>query len=109
MKKLVVLFGIGLILACDMGSNREEGLLSEEQMVDLLADYHFAQSYQELKGLPQDTLFLYTNRHFVEILEDKGIEEEAFRATFDWYLRNPKKFHALYDQVVLAIDSTMLE
>ena len=108
MKKVLLLFAIVILAACNGDSGKQKGPLSEDEIVDILADYHFAQSYHELKGLPQDTMFLYTNRHFYEILEEKGIDPQDFKSSFDWYLSHPDAFHELYNKVITTIDSTAL-
>lgn len=101
----LLLFALLFILACNTKTDREKKILEDDQMVELLVDYHLIQSFHELKGLPQDTLNLYNNKHFNIILKEKGVSREDFQSTFDYYMQNPEDFMKVYEQVVVELDS----
>ena len=101
----LLLFAVLTILACSSDSGSSKKLVEDKEMIDILVDYHLVQSFHELKGLPQDTLNLYNNKHFNVILEDHGVDRADFQSTFDYYLQHPQEFYELYDKVVAELDS----
>lgn len=84
--------------ACD---DRPEGVLSESETIDLLADLQLAQAYKESPSLhggsaPKGDLQ-------EAVLKAHGISEEQFANTMAYYGRNIDDYYKLFDKVEARI------
>lgn len=76
---------------------RPDGVLSEKEMTDLLADLYLTDGFIEAAGDARqvwDSLDVYGPR-----LAAHGVSVEEFDASIDYYLRHPKEFADVFEKV----------
>lgn len=101
-----VIIGIilSLIVAVGACNKRPKTVLSEDKMVDLMADLQMADAYYSVtpggKNKP-DKKVLVTS-----ILKKHGVTQEQFDSTTAYYGRNIDEYYRLYDKVADKIRKT---
>jgi hypothetical protein len=90
-----------VLLGCGQNEpKRPAGLLPESQMVQILADVHIAEARIENHVVYPDTALMMYNIEQKRILLSYGIEEEAFRKTYHYYMNNIRAMDRLYETVL---------
>ncbi|MFD2512633.1 DUF4296 domain-containing protein [Pontibacter locisalis] len=101
MKRLFYILFCLVLLGCgNQGSDKPEGLVPQDKMIQILADIHIAESQIETKVIYPDTALMTFNYWQKEILEKHGVEEERFRDTYRYYQDNLKEMDVLYEIII---------
>lgn len=86
-------------------------MVPQQTMVRILADIHTAEALIERNvSYPDTAQVIYAEEH-AEILEKYGVEQEAFRETYEYYLTNLEEMDKLYEVVVdtLSVRESLAE
>lgn len=105
MKKLLVPIGfyLAIMLSSTSCDKRPEGVLTDAQMCDVLADMHKSDAYLKIEKSPADTDSL--NRQFMQgILRRHGITRAQFDSSLVWYGHHVDRFDAVYDRVLAQLN-----
>lgn len=96
MKKILVAFTLlTLILACEKSLNTP---LSEQQLIDLLADMHSAEAATESEvSRVRDSM---TKIYYQQIFDKHGVKKADFDTTLALYSRNPVALDTVYSRVI---------
>lgn len=95
---LWLILAVTLAAACD---DRPDGVLSEGETVDLLADLQIAEAYNETPSARGSNP---TNPRLQEaVLKAHGVSEEEFSNTMAYYGRNIDDYYKLFDKVEARI------
>lgn len=93
---IITLFFIPLILiSCQ---SKPKGVISDKEMVELLADLHTARAYNQ-NGNPANLPDSIRNNMTAAILRSRGYTMAQFDSTINWYSANIDKYYELYDKV----------
>src|SRR5688572_18043207 len=69
-------------------------------MTRLLIRTHLIESDLEFSYLPADSARMIFEQEQAKLFKKEGISEEAFRKSYNFYLRNPKYLDVIYAAVV---------
>ncbi|MFT3753027.1 MAG: DUF4296 domain-containing protein [Paludibacter sp.] len=95
--KLFIIVGAFILLsACD---SRPKGVLSKNDMVNILADLHTLDGSMAAKGLHYNEFDL-KNEYYISVLDKYKITQAQFDSSLVWYSKNPKNFDKIYDKVI---------
>ena len=86
-------------------------MVPQQTMVRILADIHTAEALIERNvSYPDTAQVIYAEEH-AEILEKYGVEQGAFRETYEYYLTNLEEMDKLYEVVVdtLSVRESLAE
>ncbi|MFO8086207.1 MAG: DUF4296 domain-containing protein [Bacteroidales bacterium] len=100
-----------LLVSCGSQSSRPEkintpeNILSHDKMVDVLVDFHLAEStvkyYTEYGAKPQQI----AARIYPEILEKHQISRKEFRNSMDFFTEEPERMQVIYSDVMEQLSS----
>lgn len=94
---------LGLILVCSC-NRRPEGVLSDKEMVSLLADMELAESYSDVAMRGGD--FIATRSKLADgVLAAHGVSRAELDTTLAWYGKNIDEYNDLFKRVDKEIDS----
>lgn len=100
---LLIATAVGIV-SCNK-DKLPEGVLDEKAMVELLTEMHTADAYFKVTtGSEYDTLIGEINYTYNQIFKKHGTTKENFEKSMDYYSKNPKKFRAMYEKVVLNLN-----
>ncbi len=98
---LFALLLIGANACVDHEVRVPPGMLSHQEMVDILVDVHV------IEGARSGTLILGdTNSipdYYSRIYLKHNTTEQDFKTSFDWYTHHPKKLKMVYEDVIVAL------
>ena len=101
---LVLLVSATLFFSCQK-DKVPEGIVDEKTMVDILAEMHTADAFFNImNGYECDTLIGEINYTYNQIFKKHNVSKEDFDKSMDYYSKNPKKFRAMYEKVVLVLN-----
>ena len=86
-----------LLLACGC-NKRPEGVLSDDEMTDLLADLIVADAYEQ-SGSAGNLPDSVRPRLADAILKQHNVDQATLDSTYAWYSRNLDEYYALYTKV----------
>lgn len=94
-----------LIAACFLSGceKRPQGVLSDKEMAELMADIHLSESYISSSGSAYLTDSACKALRQA-ILRDHGVTEAQLDSTLAWYGRNIDKYPKLYDRVAKILE-----
>ncbi len=99
---LPVLFLATALTACvDHDVKQPEGVLSHDQMVDILVDIHLIEGARSGTQILGDTNSIPD--YYAHIYIKHGTTEQDFKTSFDWYTQHPKILKAVYEDVIVAL------
>lgn len=99
-----IMLAVTLAVACHR-DNLPEGVLDEKTLTAVLTEMHTADAYFNVTtGYECDTLIGEINYTYNQIFKKHGTTKEAFDKSMDYYYKQPKKFRAIYEKVVLNLN-----
>lgn len=94
-------FVLGILsLSC---SNTHEGVLTQQEMADVLYDYHLAQTIAGSQSSGQISTEAYADM----VLAKHGISQAEFDSSLLWYSRNSDAFYDVYKHVNERLDKEL--
>lgn len=76
---------------------RPEGIIPQEAMVPLLADFHLAEGY--LSTLPLDSSRLMANSFYASVFERHQTDSAQLQQSLIYYSERPQVLNSIYDNV----------
>ena len=105
MNKFFSLICFSLLFSCsEQGGSKGVDLMTEAQMIDALVEVHLLESASQLnmlEGIGVDSLNL--KDYYFALFESKPYSLEEFRASFTFYLLDPKTIEVLLDSVLTRL------
>jgi hypothetical protein len=98
-KKLIFVIGASLLFACDV--SKPLGILSEDDMVNLLIDIHITQAELQVRNFGHENSKMIYNRVLQDsIVKKRGWEMEQVQESMDYYLNNIPVYSDIYERVL---------
>lgn len=95
--RIAPLAAAGLVLLSSACSRRPDGVLSDDEMTDVMVDMKLAESYaNSYGGSPSDSI---PQRIARAVLDKYGVSRADFDTTLAWYGRNFDDYVGLYDKM----------
>jgi hypothetical protein len=102
--KYLYLFLLVLVISCDNKSLQTiaepPGLLTRENMAKVLADMHVVEAALQAKAYSADSVKALSEGYNQFIFEKHGVEQEQFKASFDYYLSNSLQMDTIMGFVI---------
>lgn len=103
---VVILAVLMLVSSCNRGggvlSSRPSGVLSEDEMVDILVDINLAESALRVgngqHNMPADSV--YQKSQFLAVYEKNGTTPDAFRKSLEYYTQHIELLDKIYSDAI---------
>lgn len=96
----VILFSLTVFLSCTDRERVPEGVLTKDQMVNLMIDFYVSeQKVSDLK-LPSDSSKALFRIFEGKILDEAAIADSVFEQSFYYYVDRPKEMEQIYAAIV---------
>lgn len=102
-KFFIFLTSICILSACgDSFIEKPEGLVPEEQMVDMLVDLHLADALytQKRNRTGGSEMRIKTEDFYYSVLEKYGVADSVFEKSIVYYASFPKDFEEIYAEAL---------
>lgn len=116
MYRTVIVFLLLFTIACGQADRVPEGVLSKEEMRDVLIDMNLADVYSGESGdhgmpLPDSVRQGKVKIYYTQILQLHKITVKQFRKSYDFYESHPDRFKEVYDMMkdVVTADKDAIE
>ncbi len=94
-----------LVIACKRNTEKlPQGILSPEQMKNILVDVHLAKGARTQHLLPEE-LTKNPDKVLLEITRAHNTDTTAFQVSYRYYVARPEQFKKIYDEVISAIET----
>lgn len=101
-----VVAGFSALVSCSKTEEkRPDYILSQEKMVEALAEVYIAEQKVQRLTLNVDTASLIFGSMEKKVFENLNVPDSVFRASFDYYMDHPKEMEMIY---AVLIDSLQL-
>ena len=103
MKKLtyIFVFFITLLQACTSKSELPEGILNEEQMINVIVDLEINQAMYKLKFANKDSVDF--NQLVDYSFAQQNTTKEQFNNSLAYYGKYPKQMEAFYEKAIVIL------
>ena len=91
--------------SCSKKERAPEGILTQGQMVGVLAELYIIEQKISTLGIKRDSLTLIFAAMKGRVFEETGIQESVFNKSLDYYVDHPKSLEEIY---TILIDSLNL-
>jgi hypothetical protein len=84
-------------------------ILSQEVMISVLSDMHYAEAMLQLKNLGQnDSTKRIATGYYKLVLEKHHLRQDQFQKSFNFYLSQPETMTAMYDSIITRLSTKNL-
>jgi hypothetical protein len=89
-------------LACLVSCAKKapEGILSKEQMVQMMEELYIAEEKVNYLSLSRDSAKKVSPVLELKVFENAGVTDTLFRKSFDYYMERPKEMELIYTALV---------
>lgn len=101
-KKLFLLAVVLFVISCTKDESLPEGILSKEQMVDLMIDIRMAEGMVGTVNMGADSAQVIFNALEKRIFAKHGLDSASYVKSYNYYLLHPELFLEVSD---IALDS----
>ena len=96
-------FSVLILLAACSGNKKPAGILSQEEMANLLTDIHIIDgSMYNVLQMP-DSLYKYGTDKYLIVFKKHHTDSIQFKKSFKYYAENPEKLEAIYEEITKDI------
>lgn len=106
MNKFIAVLFIALIaVSCDfgLGKKQPEGILSNDQLVEVLVDVHIADAALTTLALQRKDDTFKSSDFYQRVLEKHDVTREQFDNSMDYYSKKPLELEKIYDRVLTEL------
>lgn len=101
MRLYKILFFSSLFFLWSCKEKRNEGVISEKEMISLLIDIHLADGHvYNNANTPHDSVTKLAMNMYAAVFRKHQVDSTEFQKSFEFYSREPEKLNKMYDQVV---------
>ena len=103
MKKLTYIFALltCFSIACTSEDKLPEGILNDEQMINLIVDLETDQSMYKLKFANKDTVSF--NQLAADTFKKQNISKTEFNTSLVYYASYPKLLESFYEKAIVIL------
>lgn len=108
MKRLLLLFGLSILLFGCSSDPAPEGILSEAEMKAVLKDIHLNEAY--LNTIPDlDSIKKVSSGYYQMVLKKHHTDLKQFEKSLKYYAENPVLLDSMYSQINAGFQKKILE
>ena len=102
-KHFFLTLSLSILITCHTEADGPlpEGVLKEDQMVDLLLDIHLYEglTYKQ-RELPQDSMYKLQAYFRKAILLQHEVEDSIYELSLSYYETHPRQYHKVYERLI---------
>ncbi|QJD97756.1 DUF4296 domain-containing protein [Mucilaginibacter robiniae] len=99
----ILFFLVLVFFSCS--SKTPPGILTPEQMTDVLIEVHLIDGQMLVKPQAPDTLYKYGMGQYIMAFKQHHTDSAQFRRSFIYYSRKPDQLSDIYEKVIKNIQS----
>jgi len=99
-KAVLILVISGLSLYSCKKSGRPDGVLSKEELADLMVEFYIAEGKLYAMGIARDSAMKLFLPFEQSVMKKKKISDETLSKTYKYYLEHPVEFEKVYDAII---------
>ena len=103
MRKLLLIATLLIWAAACNPSRPPRDLISQEDLVPILVDFHMVYSIQSTTEFRTYSRQFDTIDTYSYIFDKHGVNKAMFDSTIAWFSQHPKQFTEVYDHVVMVL------
>ena len=77
-----------------------DGVLSKEELADLMIEFYVAEGRLYTMGIQRDSAMKLFLPFEQSVMKDKKISDETLSKTYKYYLEHPIEFEKVYDSII---------
>lgn len=93
-----------IMLLCGLTQCRDttkpEGLLSQQEMVNLMVDVYLAEARISSTQIPRDSAIQLFYPYEDSLLSEKGLSDSVLMANYQYYMLHPQEMEVILDAVI---------
>jgi len=98
------LFVISLLWACGSSTEFNEpeapaNVIAQDTYIQLLTEVHLIEGAMKQRVFRNDDQKTIIAKHYAELFDRKGVTEERFLATYNWWYARPEALDAVLEEV----------
>ena len=96
-------FALILLLGTSIACEKEkvpEGVLTHEEMADLMIHVYLAESRTLNVNVNKDSLYRLFRHYQDELMKKKGISDSTLAKSYAYYLEHPTELEEIYDALI---------
>ena len=82
------------------GEKRPEGILSKEEMVQVMQEIYIAEEKVNYLTLARDSAKEVASVLTAMVFEEAAVQDSVFRKSFDYYMEHPREMELIYTALV---------
>jgi len=98
--KVVLLLCAAVFFSCLQNDKKPDNVLSEREMVKVLAEVYIAEQKVAGLALPQDSALKVFGLLQNKVFESTGVPDSVLKKSIDYYMEHPKEFEQIYSVLV---------
>ena len=100
----VIAIAILVFGACSKKERVPEGILTKDQMVNVLAELYIAEQKISTLGIKRDSLNQIFSAMKGRVFEQTGMQESVFDTSLDYYVDHPKSLEEIYTVLIDSLN-----
>ncbi len=100
-------WGLGILLSASCGGQEIANLLSHDQMVEILTEFHLADAHVSKNTSNIRYRDYERDLYYDAILNNAKIDRETFYASYDYYIDHPVELDTIYQRIIRDVESRM--
>jgi hypothetical protein len=109
-KKISILFVLSILLfGCKDKQAKPAGMLDKKTFEKILIDVHITDAMIDKHNTTRDSIFLFHNADFNQILKNHHANKKDFLVTYKYYVHDPAAFDLIYLDIVEELSKMQAE
>jgi len=97
-------------MSCKNANKEDLPTLTIEQLKLIMMDMHVAEAAAQNKKISKDSLLLPDKvMYYNQIYDFHNVTEQEFQYTFNYYIKRPLEFDAMYDELIKELSKLEAE
>jgi hypothetical protein len=104
-KKIFLLLGLTLMVACDDSSKTPKGAIDRKTMAKILADIHLVEAKVSRLSLQDyDSTKIAYKELEQQVMKKYKTDTSTYRASYNYYVTNPELMTSIYDETLANLE-----
>lgn len=96
---LIILFSN----CAENGNSKQNDILNEKMMINILTDIHLSESKINKKTLSADSISSLLTKQYAYILNKNNVKPNQLQNSIDYYLNHPIEMEAIYNTILVEL------
>ena len=96
-------------MACQEEEKKPEYLWEEERFIEVLTEFQTAEGLVRLGYHKMEDSMYVDDSIYYALFQKMGVHEAEFDSNFSYYMQDPKKMEAIYEEVITRLSTKAAE